>query len=58
MRIMSGLDVDEKAKVKKTKVETVIPNSDQNLPNGTCRYSKKEEIFSKISLSLGCPTGV
>ena len=41
--------------MKKTKVGTVIPNSDQNLPNG--RYSKNEEIFSKILLSLGCPRG-
>jgi len=31
--------------VKKTKVGTVIPNSDQKVPNG--RYSKKEEIFFK-----------
>jgi len=29
--------------VKKTKVGTVTPNSNQNLSN--CRYSKKEEIF-------------
>src|SRR6218665_3559938 len=41
------------AGLKKTKVGTVIPNSDQNLPNG--RYSKNKTNFSKILLSSGCP---
>jgi len=35
--------------VKKTRVGTVIPNSDQKLPNG--RYSKKrEKVFKNITV--------
>jgi len=36
---LPNLRHDQQAGLKKTKVGTVIPNSDQNLPNG--RYSKK-----------------
>jgi len=35
--------------VKNTKVGTMIPNSDQKLPNG--RYSKKQkQVFKKITV--------
>src|SRR6218665_1472612 len=43
------------AGLKKTKVGTVIPNSDQNVPNG--RYSKNKKNVSKYYCLQGVPEG-